>query len=216
MQSPLPAEAASLRRRWPPPPLLRMALHACTWAVPVLLRLPSPQMDSIWSEIKHPLSLGTTAQVKRFLLGSSSSITGWSRTGCRLQRTWLRRWRCRTPRGHQTCTNAVYGHSCSRLCNGHHPNPHSGSVGHKGKVITSERKQRWHTLLLILHCQFLLTNHFYLLKLHKGCISSGSVWVQWHTGPGPDCLMGNPQKFAASVSICPRRKTCTKKEKYYF
>lgn len=37
--------------------LFRMALHACTWPVTLLLCLPSPQMDFILSEIKHPLSL---------------------------------------------------------------------------------------------------------------------------------------------------------------
>lgn len=133
MQSPLPAEAAT--KVGPPSP-------SSEWPC---MRVPDqspcycacPVVRWILSEIKHPLSLGITAQAKCFLLWSNSSITGWSKTECRLQRTWQRRWRCQTPRGHQTCTNAVYGHSYSRLCNGHHPNPHSGSVGQKGKVITS-------------------------------------------------------------------------------
>lgn len=54
-------------------------------------------------------------------------VTGWSKTGYRLQRTWRRRWKCQTPHGRRTCTSAVWRHSYSRLCNGHHLNPHSGS-----------------------------------------------------------------------------------------
>lgn len=53
--------------------------------------------------------------------------------------------------------------------------------------------------------------HLYLQKLHIGCIFSGSVWVQWRTGSGPDCLMGNPQMSVASVSIYPHRKTWRRK-----
>lgn len=78
------------------------------------------------------------------------------------------------------------------------------------------------TLLFILNClksELLngsLTSYFSLRKLHRGCSFSGCVWVQWHTGPGPDYLMGNPQRSAASASICPHRKTCTRKWKPYF
>ena len=60
---------------------------------------------------------------------SPRCFTESRRTRCRQRRTSQKRWRCQTPRGHQTCTSAVSGRSYSRLCSDLRRDPRSGSVG---------------------------------------------------------------------------------------
>lgn len=118
---------------------LRMPLQSRTQVNPPRCA-PGPQSWGIvFKGILNPLSLSVTTQAECFLFLLYSSITGWSKTGCRLQRTWSRSWTVQSPHGHQTCTSAVCGCSYSRLCSDRHPNPRSGSVREKKKSFLNSR-----------------------------------------------------------------------------
>lgn len=106
----------------------RTSLHVCVCVTSWPAAMYARRSELILKmKIKWPLGFSITTRVECFLFTSFRSITGWSKTGCRRQTTWRRRWISPTPRGHQTCTSAAWECSYNKLCNGHHPNRHSGS-----------------------------------------------------------------------------------------